>query len=165
MVLSHILLLINRHLCPDDMRIVGWWCSTRCTEAKETLYSVPYLVNFSTLYFLFRCPSPGVFLSSPRHYSPPSSSATAAVASRAPSRSITSCSHHRIPTCTPGALSDPSYRSNSDRVAIYCVTVLWRRLTYSSIVKTPTASLSAAAKLYFYVLSVVLRGSCLSHII
>ena len=46
----------------------------------------PLLVNFATLYFLFHCPSPGAFLSYPCHSSPPSSSATAAAASRAPAR-------------------------------------------------------------------------------
>ena len=85
--------------------------------------------------FLFCYPSPGVFLSSPHHSSPPSSSATAAAASRAPARSILACSHYRIPTHAPGSLSEPSHRSNSDRVAIYCATVFWRRLTYSSIIK------------------------------
>ena len=130
-----LIIILNIPSCPDDMRIVGWWCSTPCAEAKETLDSFPYLVNFAMLYFLFRCPIPGVFLSSPHHSYFSSSSANAATASRAPVRSIPSCSHHRIPTCAPGALSDPSHRSNSDHVAIYYATVLWRRLMYSSIVK------------------------------
>ena len=78
----------------------------------------PLLVNFATLYFLFHCPSPGVFFSSPLQSSPPSSSATAAAATRATARSIPACSHHRIPTCAPGALSYPSHRSNSYRIAI-----------------------------------------------
>ena len=142
------------------MRIVVRWCSTPCTEAKEALDSIPYLVSFATLYFLFRCRIPGFFLSCPRHSSLPSSSATASVSSCAPARSIPSCSHHRIPTRAPGDLSDPSHRTNCDRVAIYCATVFWRRLTYSSIVKKPTASIAAAAEVYFHVLSVVLRGSC-----
>ena len=118
------------------------------------------LVNFAALYFLFCCPSTGVFLSSPRHSSPPSSSATSASASRAFARSITACSHHRIPNRSLGALSDSSHRSNSYRVAIYCATVLWRRLTYSSIIKKPAASLAAAAEVYLHVPPVVLRGSC-----
>ena len=72
-----------------------------------------------------------------RHSSPPSPSAVAAAAYRAPSRSITTSSHHRIPTRAPGALYDPSHRSNSDCVAMYCATVFFRRLMYSSIVKNP----------------------------
>ena len=98
-----LLLILDRPPCPDGMLIVERWCSTPCTEAKETLDSVPYLVDFDTLYFLFCLPSPGVFLSSPCHSSPPSVSFTAAAASRAPDRSITAFSQHRIQTCTPGS--------------------------------------------------------------
>ena len=76
------------------------------------------------------------------------------------SQYIAACYHHRIPTHTPRLLSEPSHRSNSDHTAIYCVTVFWHRLTYSSIVKKPAASLAAAVKVYFHVPSVVLRGSC-----
>ena len=36
-----ILILIERSMCPNGVRIVGQWCSTSCTEVKETLYSVP----------------------------------------------------------------------------------------------------------------------------
>ena len=60
--------------------------------------------------------------------------------SRAPARSIPACSHHCIPTRSPGAFSEPSHRSNSYRVAIYCATVFWSRLMYSSIVKNPASS-------------------------
>ena len=60
-----LLFLLDRPMCPDGMHISGRWCSTHCTEAKDTLDSVSYLVNFATLYFIFRCPSPGVFLSPP----------------------------------------------------------------------------------------------------
>ena len=142
------------------MRIVGRLCSTSCIEDKYALYYVPYLVNFATLYFFFCCTIPVVFLSSPRHSSPPYSSSTSAVASRSPSRSIPSCSHHHIPTCAPVALSNPSHGYNSDHVAIYCTTVFWRHLTYSSIVKKPAASLAADTEVYFHVPSVVFRGSC-----
>ena len=31
------LLLLDRHLCPDGMNIVGRWCSTPCTEANKKL--------------------------------------------------------------------------------------------------------------------------------
>ena len=81
----------------------------------------------------------------PHHSFPPSSSITGDAASCVPSGSIPSCHHHRIPTCSPGALYDPSHRSNSDCVLMYCATVFWRRLTYSSIVKNPTSSLAAVA--------------------
>ena len=42
---------------------------------------------------------------------------------------------------------------------MYCATVLWRRLTYSAIVKNPASSLAAAAKVYLHFPSVVLYGS------
>ena len=146
-----LIILLDRPPCHNDMRIVGQYCSTPYTEAKETIDSDPYLVNISTLYFLFRCPSPGVFLSPPCHSSPPSSYVTAAATSRAPARLISSCYHHRILTCAPGALSDPSHRSISDIVAVYCANIFWRRRTYYSIFKKPAASLAAAAEIYFHV--------------
>ena len=49
--------------------------------------------------------------------------------------------------------------SNSDRVAIYYVTVFWCRLTYSSIVRKPSASLAAAAEVYFHIPSSFLHRS------
>ena len=142
------------------MRIVGRWCSTPCTDTKETLDSVPYLGYFTTLYFIVLSSSPGLFLSSPHHSSPLSSSATAASAFCAPDRSIPSCYRNYIPTGALGALSYPSHKSNSDRVAMYCATVLWHRLTYSSIVNKPVASLAAATGVYFHVLYFILRGIC-----
>ena len=36
-----LLLLLDQPPCNDGMHIVGWWCSTPCTEATETLDSVP----------------------------------------------------------------------------------------------------------------------------
>ena len=92
-----------------------------------------------------------------RHSSPPSPSAVAA--SRPPARSIPTCSQHHIPTRAPGAISDPSHRSNSDRVVMYYATLFCRRLIYSSIVKNPTSSLAAAAEVYLHLPSGVLRGS------
>ena len=62
-----LILLLDCPPCTDGVHIVGRWCYTPCEMAKETLHSVPYLVNFNTLYFIFRCPSTGVFLSSPRN--------------------------------------------------------------------------------------------------
>ena len=35
-----LLLLLNRSPCTNGVCIVGWWCSTPRTEAKETLYYV-----------------------------------------------------------------------------------------------------------------------------
>ena len=34
-------LLLNLSRCPNGVRIVGRWCSTPCTEAKETLAYIP----------------------------------------------------------------------------------------------------------------------------
>ena len=79
---------------------------------------------------------------------PPSASAYATY--RDPSISSPACYHHRIPTCAPGTLFDPSHRSNSDRVAMYCATVFWRRLRYSSIAKNPDSFLTVAAKVCFH---------------
>ena len=71
-----------------------------------------------------------------------------------------SCSDHLIPTLAYGSLSDPSHRSNIDRVAMYCATVFWRLLMYSSIVKNPASYLAiASAEVYLHFLSGVLRRS------
>ena len=99
------------------------------------------LISYSDryLYLLhFFCPKSPPLL--PLLHSSPSSPSTAAAGdSRAPSRSISFCYHHRIPTRAPGALSDPSHRSNRDCVEIYCATVFCRRLMYSSIAKNPAS--------------------------
>ena len=79
------------------------------------------------------------------HPSPPPPSAVAAAASCTPARSISTCSHHRIPTHAPGARSEPSHSSNSDLVTMYCTTVFCRRLIYSSLVNNPASSLAAVA--------------------
>ena len=34
-------LILERYMCPDGVRIVGRWCYKPCTEAKETLDYVP----------------------------------------------------------------------------------------------------------------------------
>ena len=36
-----IILLIGRSMCPDGIHILGWWCFTPYTEAKESLDSFP----------------------------------------------------------------------------------------------------------------------------
>ena len=46
LLLILILLLLNRPLCTNGMRIEGRWCFTPCKEAKETLEHVPYLVIY-----------------------------------------------------------------------------------------------------------------------
>ena len=94
-----------------------------------------------------------------QHSYPPSISAASAATSLAPARLIPYCSHHHIPTRSPGALSDPSHRSNIDCVAIYCATVLWSHLVYSSIVKNPVSSRAVAAEVYIHLPSVVLHMS------
>ena len=46
--LSLILILVQTP-CPNGIHVVGWWCSTPCTEAKETLDGVhPKTSPFST---------------------------------------------------------------------------------------------------------------------
>ena len=95
----------------------------------------------------------------PHHSFPPSSSITGDAASCVPSGSIPSCHHHRIPTCSPGALYDPSHRSNSDCVAMYCATVFWSRLIY------PASSCDVAAEVYVHLQSsVILERHPVSHI-
>ena len=42
------IIIIDRRLCTNGMLIVGRWCSTPFTEAKETLDYVPELVKFDT---------------------------------------------------------------------------------------------------------------------
>ena len=66
-----LLIILNRSLCPNVMLIVGQWCSTLCTEAKETLDSVPI--------WLLRCfvpvavaSDPGVFRFIYPSFTPPS---------------------------------------------------------------------------------------------
>ena len=98
----------------------------------------PLISYILLLFTLYCCSVPRVLL-----YFPPSLLSLVPLlrrrspASRAPARSITTCSHHRNPTCAPGALSNPSHSSNSDRVAMYCATIFWRRLMCSSTTKTP----------------------------
>ena len=68
--LWYLLILITRPPCPDGMRIAGRWCSTPCTEAKETLDYVPKLVKFAD-FTLFRYSILGVFLFFPSGAPPP----------------------------------------------------------------------------------------------
>ena len=84
------------------------------------------------------------------HSSPPSFSSATAAVSPAPAILTPNGYHLRIPTCTPGALSDPSHRSNGDHVAMYCSTVFWRRRVYDSIVWNPASSLAVNAEVYVH---------------
>ena len=47
------IILLYRSLCPKGVRIIGRLCSTSCTAAKETLYSVPFW--FSLILFNHWC--------------------------------------------------------------------------------------------------------------
>ena len=115
-------------------------------------------------YISLRCtltfsPPQDSYFTSLRHSSLPSPSSVAAAASRAPAKSIITCSRHHIPTRAPGALSGPSHISKSDRVAMYCATVFCHRLIYPPIVKNIASSLAATDKVYLHVLASVLRSS------
>ena len=155
-----LILLLDQPPCPNVIRIVGRWCSTSCTWTKETLDFVPYYLIAVLCISLFFRTSPGLFISSSRHFPSPSTSTTTAAASRALDLSIPACSQNHIPTRAPGALSNPSHRYNSDRVEIYCATVFWRCLTYYSIFRKPATSLDAAPEVCFHFPYVALRGSC-----
>ena len=161
-----LLLLIDQPMCPNGIRIVETRCYTPCTYAKNTLDSVPELVidfYVQSLQLLFpKIPH----LIPLRHTSPPSLSAAAAATSLNPSRLSHACSHHRIPTCTHSVFYNPSHRSNSDRLVMYCATVFWCCLMYSSIVKNHASSLAVADEVYIRFLPGVQCGSrtvrCLS---
>ena len=94
-----------------------------------------------------------------RHSFPPSFYVAASVASLAPTIFVPAFYHHRIPTCSPGALSDPSHRSSSDRVFMYCVNVICRRQMSSSIVWNPASSLAVVSEMYFQFPSGFRHGS------
>ena len=67
-IYSSLIVLLELYPCPNDMRILGRWCSITCTDAKETLDSVP--IWLITLRFnCYRCPIPGVFRFNPPLYS------------------------------------------------------------------------------------------------
>ena len=115
-------------------------------------------------YILLRCtltfaPPWESSFTSLRHSSTPSHSAIATAPSRALARSIPTCPHHCIPTRDPGALSDPSYRSTSVCINMYCVTVFFRRPICSSIIKNTNSSRATASEFYLHLPSGVLRGS------
>ena len=85
-----------------------------------------------------------------RHSSPPSFSASTAATYLDPAILIPACTHHCIPTHTPGEISVPSQRPISDSVAMYCATVFCCRRMYSSIVWNPASSLAVVAKVYLH---------------
>ena len=147
-VLLLLLLLLVQPLCPDRMCIVGRWCSTPCTEAKETPDYVPSLVKF-VICILFWFPGPMVFLFVPYVTPPPYPlpvSPPPLLLLLPPPGLMSACSYHRIPTRAHGALSVPSHRSRSDHVSMYCTDVFWLRQIYSYIVWNPASSLAAASE-------------------
>ena len=85
-----------------------------------------------------------------RHYSPLPPSSLASSGSCTPALSIPNSSQTCIPTCVPRALSDPSYRSNSDHVDMYCANVLCHRLIYYSIVINHASPLSDVDEVYLH---------------
>ena len=121
-----------------------------------------YFINCATLYPL---PLPQIqeysilvpLLYSSRPYL--SASYDSDVVYLAPFRSITACSNHRISACSPCFLSAASQRSRSDRVAIYCATVLWPRWMYVSIGSNPASDISASAEVYSHFPSSLRHGS------
>ena len=126
------------------MHIVGRWCYTPYTEAKETLDAVPVYPVFLCCNICCLYPSPGVFLLFPRHVYLPSSSPATSTVSLAPVRSMPVYSNHRIPTRSHGVLSVSSHRSRIDRVAMNCATMLCLRQMYSPIASNPASFLTAA---------------------
>ena len=153
----NLIILFERPPCPDGMRIVGRWCSTFFTEAKDTWYSVPELVMyFRFLLFTVATPWESSFTSL-HHSSLLSPSVATSAASRAPARSIPTCFHHRITTLAHGALSNPFHRSNSDSVAMYFATVICCSLMYSYIIKNPAFSIAVASEVYIYNLALIIN--------
>ena len=130
---------------------------TLCIGQRDTILCLLIIYRLLRCTLIFSLPQDSSFTSL-RHYSPLFPSAVAAAASRAPVRSIPTCYHHHIPNRSPGALSDPSHRSNSDRLAMCYATLFCCRLIYSSIVKNPASSLATAAEMYFHLPHSVLRG-------
>ena len=123
----------------------------------------PYLINCATLYPLplYQFQESSIIISLLYSSIPPySASATAAAVSLAPARSMTACSHHRIPTHAPFFLSATSQRSRSYRVAIYCTTVFCLCRMYVSIGSNHASALAASAKVYSHFQSSLFRRSC-----
>ena len=120
-----LIIIIDRYLCPNDACIIGWWCSTPCKDAKETLDYVP-ICFISLPCICCCCPSSGVFsfnypplflhpipirLLRRRRYLP------------CPFQVNSPCYHHFIPACAPRFLIAALHRSIISRVSIYCATV------------------------------------------
>ena len=93
-------------LCIEGVLIVGWWCSTPCTNSKETLDSVPIWFSLLLCIRFWSSISRGLpFYPLPPHIysSIPSSWASIAAASvyLVPARSIPACFHYHIPNRAP----------------------------------------------------------------
>ena len=143
-----VLLLLEQSLCPDGMSIVGLWCYKTFTEAKETQDYVPQLVQFA-FRTIFCCSFPRVLVYVPSITPLPCTFPLPLPPPPLPFPPfifMPACSHHFIPTCAHGALSNPSHRYTSERVAMYCKTVFCRRQMYSSIVWNPASFLAAAVE-------------------
>ena len=104
---------------------VSWWHAHSRALVFHTLYRgqrdtriYPWISYISLRFTLAFAPPRGSLFTSLCHSSPPSTSAVAAAASRAPVRSIPTCSHHHTPTHAPRSLYDLSPRYNSDRLAM-----------------------------------------------
>ena len=147
-----LLLLHGRYLYPNDVRIVGRWCCVSNTlhRGQRDTRLCPDLVISSLLYYSLTLSQRRSLPIFPHQCSLPSSSAAAAIAalSLAPTRSIHSCSHHRIPTLTPSFLSFSSHRSRTDHVAMNCLTIFYQLQMYSSVALNPASSLAAASEVY-----------------
>ena len=134
---------------------VSWWNAHSRVVVFHILHIFqrdtrlcPLIIQISYVYsFLMLRPGSLLFHSSPTAFS---AAAVAFAASRAPTRLMSAWYHHRIPNCSPSALSNPSPMSNSDWVAMYCATVFCCCQMYSSIVLNPASSLAASANVYFH---------------
>ena len=119
----------------------------------------PYLANFDMLQYSLPVSQPRRLPLFPRHFPPPSLSASAAALSLAPFRSIPAFYHNHIPTRAPAVLSVPSHRSIIYCVAMNFKTVFCLLQIYSSMALKPASSLTAAAEVYSHFLSFHLRRS------
>ena len=70
------------------------------------------------------------------------------------------CSHHRIPTRAPCIRSVASQRSRSNQIAMYCATMFFLCLMYTSIISNPASALAVTVVVYYHFLSARLCRSC-----
>ena len=96
-----------------------------------------------------------------RNSSTPSSSDATAAVYLVPTRLMSACYHHCIPTRSPGVRFVPSHRFIIDRIEMYCATVFCLRQIHSFIIWKIASYLATAAEVYSHLPSVFRRGSCL----